>query len=139
MVQKPLIPSLDDSVSTMRYIGPYLAEKLDNVGISTIGDLVEFLENFSDGDEDPVEVRWQVRDWLREILENERPGQCVFSASRYVNGEEFMYFTRITNQEAYNAVIRLWRAYVRGAARMWIPYRFRERSERTKYPHRCRI
>ncbi len=137
MVQKPIIPSLEDSVSTMRYIGPYLAEKLDNAGILTIGDLVEFLENFSDGNQDSVEVRWQVRDWLREVLENERPAQCVISRSRNVNGD--MYFTRKTNQEAYNAIIRLWRAYVYGPARLWIPYRFRERLFQTKYPPRCRI
>jgi hypothetical protein len=134
------IPELWEDVSEIKYIGPYLTAALNGVGIHTCEDLVDALEEFGQPWEYEVTVRNRVRDWLQELLQNARAGECCYSESRVIDGEECAYLARDTNEKGYNAILKVMRHYAMNPYRKWVPHRFRGRqSDRTKYPRKCNM
>jgi hypothetical protein len=131
------IPELWEDVSEIKYIGSYLRNALNGEGIFTCGDLVETLVEFGEAWEHPVMVRRRVRNWLRELLTNARAGECCYPGSRVIDGREYAYLARQTNQKGYNAILKLWRHYAIPPYRNWIPAAFRGLIERKKYARRC--
>ena len=138
-MRKQAVPELGAPVSEIKYIGNWLTSALNHEGIHTCEDLVHALVEFGDPWEDPQEVRWRVREWLREVLMNARPGECCYPQSNVINGEECAYRARETNQKGYNAVLRVWRYYAIHPFRQWIPRPFTGKSERNKYPRMCNM
>ena len=134
------IIDLGVSVSSMKYIGEYLTSKLEDEGIYSGEDLLDALYSFGNPNENPLDVRLRVREWLRWVLENARPNQCIreHGSSKNVQNVERYYKSRVTNNNAYNAIINFWRYYAEGPQSGWIPYKFRTRANHRAYPLMCR-
>jgi len=137
MVRKVEVPEWEDSVENIKYIGEYLADKLRDEGLYTVGDLVDKLEDFGEPNDNVVWVRAIVKAWLTEVLENARALECCYPQSKIIDGEECAYKARLMNFEGYNAILKVWRAYADNPYRRWIPRRLTGFNLRNKYPRRC--
>jgi hypothetical protein len=72
---------LDEPVTDMVYIGSYLGGRFREHDIVTCDDLLWKLfllgEELSAQGMNDLEIRYEVKGWLREVLRNARPRQCL--------------------------------------------------------------
>jgi len=104
---------LDESLSSIKYIGPYLEQSFKTNSfwpphsntlhpIESKTKLINFIKTRRSNDK--IELKKKITKWLRETLKNDRQGQCVGEIS-FHQGENYRYRVRQTNLEGYNAII----------------------------------
>lgn len=137
----------DDPISSLRYIGPYLEENFASKSfwppgsnnarpISTLQELINFIRTRS-GNDIPA-TRSRVKEWLMEIMRNERSGQCVEPA-KLRGGADYLYKVRQSNVKGYNTIIDFLRDNFEGTIHYdKIPRRLPNLPETQKYPNICR-
>ena len=138
----------DDSVSSLRFIGPYLEHNFATRSfwppgsanlypIETLSDLLRFIMTRSSND--IAATRARVKKWLSAIMKNERNGQCV-EPSKLRGGGEYLYKVRQSNVKGYNTIIDFLRDTLDGTIHYdKIPRKLPNLSETLKYPPGCRV
>jgi len=137
MQPKRQIPDPWEDVESIKYIGRYLADALNDEGLYTVQDVVNVLAEIGQPHEDAATVRSRIRDWLEILLMNARPLECCYPQSKIIDGEECSYKSRFMNFRGFNAIVDVMRYYAVQPYRDWVPRRKRGFNERNKYPRQC--
>lgn len=143
---------LDQPVTVLRYIGPYLKDNLE-VGsfdprfpeqaypVKTLRDLRSILTSHSSRN---VELaKKQLTIWLQEVLRNERALQCLelgTSPSNHIrlrNSTIRTYKISDSNFCAKKSIIQFWQFIANPIQRLKVPAVPRQRRIGTRYPADC--
>lgn len=130
---------LNEPVERMKFIGPYLSQRLLDRNIDICEDLLfEFLMLVEEGGIDTTEIRNRIKDWLQDALSNARQNQCVRSINYLRQGHIYGYKVRNENLMAYNSVLRFWHHNVDPNLRKFIPRPLTGRTSHMQvFPPRC--
>lgn len=95
----PNDPNPTDEIKSLKYIGPYLAERWDNLGIQTLDVLVQVMKRQY---REQKKTRKRLNTELfQEAFQNERPNQCVGPARDRGN----QYSVRPFNLMGWNVLV----------------------------------
>ena len=134
----------DTPIEEVKYIGPYLADRLANSTyfgtpkqILTLGDLRTLIMTRT-GATAPA----RIKQYLEETLENRRPEECVGQIRKpyqTYNNEDHKYSVRTTNRNAFDALVVWLRANVPAAHKFKVPVTKRDRINRNAFPEDCAL
>lgn len=147
---------LDQPVTTLKYIGSYLKDNLELASynpqhpdqpfpIKNLRDLQNMLKTKTS--RNTKIAREQLRNWLHDVLQNERANECLpfgFSPSNHIrlgNDTIRTYKINASNVNAEKSIIQFWRYIAReNTYRMEkIPYTTRQRRIENRYPSDCEM
>jgi hypothetical protein len=139
---------LDSPMTSLKYIGPYLAERFRTESIwplgsrqqhpiHTVRDLCDFFRTrrVVQG------ARRRLTAWLERITTNGRPRQCVEPGKFVVPGGDYhRYHVRDVNECGFNVIVGFLRYHFPAAPHdQKIPHPKRGRQAHVKYPALCRV
>lgn len=134
----------DTPIKDVKYIGPYLANRLRNSvyfgaarPIQTLGDLRSFVMTRTG-----ASAKERIKLWLEDTLQNEHVEECVGQIrkayQRYDN-QDHLYSVRSTNRNAFDALVAWLRANVPQAHKYKVPAAKRNRSAHNAFPEGCAL
>ena len=131
---------IEEPISNLKWIGPYLTNRLREWNILTCEDMVEqFLYKTEEWEGLPQDRRKYVTEWLEELMKNERSKRCVQIESKIRNNRRYGYKVRKENFMAFNAIVELLKYHAPRYARKYIPkQKTGQKSDLRKYPEECR-
>lgn len=124
-------------VIVLKYIGPYLSQRLNSFGIYTLDSLLEvpyMVWDLTDGDD--KETRKELKLWLTELVRNRRASQCV-DPPKINRGSPHRYKVRKENQSGFNAIVQFWKDYLDYPQKLGVPRSLRGRGLNNSYPLSC--
>ena len=134
----------DTPIEQVKYIGPYLADRLANSSyfgtpkpILTLGDLRTLVMTRT-GPNAPA----RIKQYLEETLENRRPENCVGAIRKpyqTYDNVDHQYSVRTTNRNAFDALVIWLRANVPSAHKFKVPVTKRDRTSRNAFPANCAL
>ena len=123
-------PEPGEPIQALKWIGPYLGRRFEEIGgCKTLQDVLDRLGKHT---------KKSNTKWLKNILTNERPGECVGDVSKGQEyGRDHRYSVREVNWYGYNSVLTYARGRMsRGQYRL-LPSRLAGRKAGVAFPDRC--
>lgn len=142
MVEKkePEDVELEEDVGVLKWIGPYLSDRLGEFNIITCEDLLEYFVFLCEEWEGlPQDRREFVKGWLEDAVENDHSEQCIDPKGMDRDGEHYGYKVRFANKMGFNTIVKFWTYHAPHRLRTYIPTPKRGRTSLLRtYPQSCR-
>src|SRR5215203_5781957 len=128
-----------EEVGILKWIGPYLSERLEEFNIVTCEDLLEeFLLLCEEWDGLEEERKGYVKEWLEEAMDNEKSGQCVDPKGQDRGVEHYGYKVRKANKMGFNSIVKFWKYHAPTWYRKYVPTLKKGRTSMFQtYPVSC--